>query len=91
MLSLEKWSRFPMNTFKREYSERDLRMVETHALRGKEIITEQRRRIARIEAEGGEATAARSTLAMMERMQQEITEHRNTIVEALGYSGPVEN
>jgi hypothetical protein len=75
----------PMSTFKRKYSDRDLRMVETHALRGKEIITEQRRRIARIEAEGGETTAARSTLAMMERMQQEITQHRNTIAEALGY------
>jgi len=68
---------------RKNWTEHDLHTAEAHVKRGEEIIALQRQRIERIEQEGGEAVAARQTLALMEIQQQELIEHRDLVATAL--------
>jgi len=66
------------------FTEARIAQLQAFILRGEELIAEQRRRIERIEAEGGEATAARETLLLMHTMQAEMIEHRDLAMKRSG-------
>jgi hypothetical protein len=70
-------------TLFRRFSEADLRQAEEHVARAIELIAVQRQRIARIEAEGGDASFAKETLGTMERIQSELVEHRDQVARAV--------
>jgi len=70
-------------TLFRRFSEAHLRLAEEHVARGVEIIAAQRRRIERIEAEGGDASSVKETLGTMERIQTELVEHRDHVARAV--------
>jgi len=63
--------------------ERNLREAEHDVALGERAISAQRSTIERIEAAGGSATNAREALRKMERLQLQLTVHRDWLAEAI--------